>query len=242
MSPTTTTTRMRARGAVAAALVVCGLAVVGAGTTQAGSFNSRVGSSRLDVGVTSMREQKFAEVVEQKYDFSCGSAALATLLSHHYEDSKAEKPIFKSMLEHGDREKIRKRGFSLLDMKKYLARQGYESNGFRVPLAKLTEVGIPAVALIDVGGYRHFVVIKGLTEDKVLVGDPSSGMKIYPRSGFTEIWNGLLFVITNKAKLAKASFNQERAWRVDPSAPLGQAVTRQVLRNVRFNMPGPNEF
>jgi predicted double-glycine peptidase len=242
MSLTTTTRRTGARGAVAIAVALSGLLLAGVGASQAGSFNGRVGSARLDVGVTSMREQKFAGVVEQKYDFSCGSAALATLLTHHYEDPTAEKPIFKSMLEHGDREKIRKRGFSLLDMKKYLARQGYKSNGFRVPLTKLTEVGIPAVALINVGGYRHFVVIKGLTEEKVLVGDPSSGMKIYPRSGFTEIWNGLLFVITNKAKLAKASFNQERAWRVDPSAPLGQAVTRKVLRNVRFNLPGPNEF
>ena len=232
--------RMFRRLGVAALIAATG--AFGAPETNAGSFNSRVGGARLDVGVTSMREQKFTGVVEQKYDFSCGSAALATLLTYHYDDPTDEKPVFKSMLEHGDREKIRTRGFSLLDMKKFLARNDYKANGFKVPLGKLAEVGIPAVALINAEGYSHFVVVKGLSAERVLVGDPATGMKVYPRAEFEEIWNGLLFVITNKAKVAKASFNQEEAWRVDPTAPLGEAVTRKALAQIRFNVPGPNEF
>jgi hypothetical protein len=39
-----------------------------------------------NVLVKSMKERKFEQVVRQQYDFSCGSAALATLLTYHYEN------------------------------------------------------------------------------------------------------------------------------------------------------------
>jgi len=225
----------RSTGAVA-------LAAVMATSAAAGSFTHNPGGGRFSVGVTSLKEQKFEGVVAQQYDFSCGSAALATLLTHHYDEPRGELPIFKSMLKHGDKEKIRTQGFSLLDMKKALARRGFKANGYDVPLAKLEDVGIPAVALINVRGYKHFVVIKGLTKDKVLVGDPALGMKVYPRPKFKEMWNGLLFVITSDMKVAKASFNAPDAWKLKPNAPLGQALTREILSQIRLDLPGPNEF
>jgi len=218
------------------------LAAVMAGSAAAGSFTHNPGGGRFTVGVTSLKEQKFEGVVPQQYDFSCGSAALATLLTHHYDTPTRELPIFKSMLEHGDKEKIRAQGFSLLDMKKALARRGFKANGYDVPLAKLEDVGIPAVALINVRGYKHFVVIKGLTENRVLVGDPALGMKVWPREKFTQMWNGLLFVITSEMKIARASFNTPEAWKLKPNAPLGQALTREILSQIRLDLPGPNEF
>src|SRR3546814_5009984 len=50
----------------------------------------------------------FRSVIRQRYDFSCGSAALATLLTYHYGAPTSEAMPFRAMWEKGDREAIRK--------------------------------------------------------------------------------------------------------------------------------------
>src|SRR5262245_14064470 len=67
--------------------------------------------------VRSMKELRFRGVVGQQYDFSCGAAAVATLLTHHLEAPTPENNVFANMWKNGDRERIQKVGFSLLDMK-----------------------------------------------------------------------------------------------------------------------------
>ena len=69
--------------------------------------------------VRSFEEERFATVIRQKYDFSCGSAALATLLRYHYGLSQDEEATFRGMWATGDQPQIRRVGFSLLDMKRY---------------------------------------------------------------------------------------------------------------------------
>jgi hypothetical protein len=31
---------------------------------------------------------------------------------------------------------------------------------------------VPVITLINVGGYRHFVIIKGMDDNNILMGDP----------------------------------------------------------------------
>ena len=166
-------------------IVLCALLAVSyAGPAGAGSLTGSAGSARFNIDVTSMREARFHETVRQQYDFSCGSAALATVLSHHYDEPTGEKGVFDSMWRAGDPELIRTRGFSLLDMKTFLEGRGYEANGFRVPLDRLSEAGIPGIVLINLRGYLHFVVVKDVTDTEVLVGDPAIGLNRYDRETF----------------------------------------------------------
>ena len=72
-----------------------------------------------NVTTRTIQEAKFAQVVRQQYDFSCGSAALATLLTFHYDRQTKEQDAFSAMYAAGDKEKIAAAGFSLLDMKTY---------------------------------------------------------------------------------------------------------------------------
>src|ERR1700710_2401501 len=69
------------------------------------------------VHVASMLARKFGTVIRQQYDFSCGSAALATVLHYHYGLPRGETDVFAGMWQDGDQANIRKVGFSLLDMK-----------------------------------------------------------------------------------------------------------------------------
>ena len=49
------------------------------------------------IPVSSLEERRFATVIRQKYDFSCGSAAVATLLKYHYGLSLDEEDAFRGM-------------------------------------------------------------------------------------------------------------------------------------------------
>ena len=125
------------------------------------------------VHVVSMREARFQTIILQKYDYSCGSAALASLLTYHYDRPTDEETVFKAMFSTGDQEKIQQEGFSLLDMKVHLARQGLVADGYKMTLDRLAKLGVPVITLINTGGYRHFVIIKGIREDDVVIGDPA---------------------------------------------------------------------
>ncbi|TXS89797.1 C39 family peptidase [Parahaliea aestuarii] len=191
----------------------------------------------LNVPVTSFQEQKFARVVPQAFDFSCGSAAVATLLTFHFEQPVTEHAIFVDMYESGDKELIRAKGFSLLDMKRYLERQGYRADGFRVSLDKLQEVGVPAIALIDTSGYSHFVVLKAIDSEYVVIGDSALGMRAMPRTEFEGMWNGIAFLIHNRADVARRNFNQEEDWAYLLLPPTHKALSRRTLAEFTLSLP-----
>lgn len=213
---------------------IYGMAPVQAGTILVPG----VTGGAFTVGVTSIKEARFRTTVHQKYDFSCGSAALATLLTYNYEEPVTEQDVFKAMFDKGDKEKIRREGFSLLDMKNYLEERGYKAAGYKVTLDRLAQIGVPAIVLINIRGYKHFVVLKGISEKSVLVSDPAVGAKTIPRTEFQSMWNGLIFIILNNKNVAKNHFNRDREWRVREKAPLGMALSPSELATVTLMLPG----
>lgn len=224
---------------------VLGLALFAATAAPAALADMQVAGfgGNFSVPVVSIREGRFQTVIRQQYDYSCGSAALASLLTFHYERPTTERETFVSMYEAGDQEKIRAQGFSLLDMKTYVARIGLAADGFRMSLEKLSQIGVPVVTLINMGGYRHFVVIKGVRDGEVVVGDPALGVRIVKAAAFEAMWTGVVFLIRNDARLARANFNHQRDWRVRQKAPFGTALTRDSLANFTlFSTFLPNEF
>lgn len=193
------------------------------------------------VPVISLKEARYSAMIRQQYDFSCGSAALSTLLTYHYRFAVTEQTVFEEMFANGEQEKIKKEGFSLLDMKRYLEAHGFEADGFEAPLEKLASAGIPAIVLINDNGYNHFVVVKGIRNQRVLLGDPSGGTRAMPQKAFESIWvNQILFVIGNHQDIA--GFNQASDWRVSVQAPMGSGVNREGLGNLVIPKFGSSDF
>ncbi len=95
----------------------------------------------LNFKVHTLRELRlmraFSRVWHQQYDFSCGSAALATLITFQYDRPIDETTVFKEMYAVGDQNEIRSKSFSLLDMKRFLESRGYTADGVRSPLDTL---------------------------------------------------------------------------------------------------------
>jgi predicted double-glycine peptidase len=200
-----------------------------------------LGNARFQVPVTSLHEARFKTTLRQQYDFSCGSAAVATLLSYHYGYPVTEKLVFEQMYARGDQGKIRKEGFSLLDIKRFLGAHGFKADGFQLPLQKLVEAGFPAIVLLSENGYNHFVVVKGMTQGRVLVGDPASGTRAIARGNFDAMWKSrLLFVIHDRP--GPIRFNDPDEWRVAPRAPMADGINRNGLDGMTIPKHGQGGF
>jgi uncharacterized protein len=193
------------------------------------------------VPMKTMLDRKFASVVRQRYDFSCGSAALASLLRYHYGLAVDEAAVFQGMWKAGDRAQIKKLGFSLLDMKRYLGTHGLEANGYNVSLDDIAGKQVPGIALINIKGYKHFVVVKGMRDGLVLVGDPARGLLAEPRAQFEKSWNHVYFVINPDARSGR--FNAARQWASAPQTPFWSRYTEPLsLQALSMTAPYLGEF
>lgn len=231
--------RLRRAYWLAHAALAC--AFVCLGGASAATSDVRVPGGAYSVRLTSLKEARFKTTLPQQYDFSCGSAATATLLTHQYGHAVSEVDVFVQMYNNGDQARIRKEGFSLLDMRRYLRSQGYEADGFELPLDKLQDENVPAIVLLNDRGYRHFVVVKGLRDGRVLLGDPARGTRAMPRSRFEALWdNRVMFVVHNRRD--RARFNQASDWKTAPPAPLDMGIQRDGLRNITMPRRGPGDI
>jgi hypothetical protein len=199
------------------------------------------GGVRPNIDVSTMVDRRFETVVRQQFDFSCGSAALATLLTHHYGRPTSETEAFEKMWEVGDQERIKQLGFSLLEMKRYLEDIGMKADGFRLTLDRVEEIGVPGIALVEVRGYRHFVVIKGIDDRRVIVGDPSAGVISRSRKEFEKHWDGVILFVRSDVKRGKESFNMARDWSYSPTGPGRRAIhDAETLQSFSLSQTRPS--
>ena len=156
------------------------------------------GAPTLSVSMTSWKEMKFENLVRQQTDFSCGAAALATIFNYAFGRETTEQQVLVNMLRVADPDIVRRKGFSLLDMKTYAQSVGYQAEGYRVDYATLEKLEVPSIALLDIRGYKHFVVVRRAWKDRVAIGDPALGNMTLPRHNFEEAWNGVLFIVSGE--------------------------------------------
>lgn len=183
----------------------------------------------FNVDVTSYREKTFGDVIRQQYDFSCGSAAVASLASYHYGKLITEDMAFKHMFERGDKEKIKQHGFSLFDMKQYLQTQGLKAEGYKLGLEKLQELGVPSITLVNMDGYMHFVVVKGINQDSVILGDPSRGTLVMDKETFLTHYQGVVLLVLNAVDKGRETFITANDYSVYERSPVDTAINREAM-------------
>jgi predicted double-glycine peptidase len=151
--------------------------------------------------VHTLVDLRFENIVRQGFDVSCGAAALATLLTHYLNRPIEEKPLIDSILatsSEEDKVNIAKLGFSMLELKRAGERMGLQSGGFRVDdVSKLLQLKVPAITLVNISGYRHFVVIKGVSEDRIFLADPAFGNRSRSLASFAREWNSVILVFVD---------------------------------------------
>lgn len=155
------------------------------------------GPYRETVNIEPMSQLQFRNVIRQAYDYSCGSAALTSLLDYYLGRNLQERQVMEGLLRYGEANKIvERRGFSLLDMKRFVTALGYKSGGFRAEFEDLDKLEHPALVPIHYGGFKHFVVVRDVYNDHVFIADPALGNISFTRTRFEEVWDqNVLFVI-----------------------------------------------
>jgi len=140
---------------------------------------------------------QFQGIVRQAYDYSCGSAALTTLLNGYVGTQLDEQQVMSGLMKFGETDKIvERRSFSLLDMKRFVSALGLESGGYRGEFKDLVNQDQPAIVPISYAGFKHFVVYKGYKNGRVYVADPALGNISFEKRRFQDIWeNNTLFLI-----------------------------------------------
>lgn len=141
--------------------------------------------------VRSLLEIRRDNVVMQQWDISCGAAALATILTYQLDDPVSEKEVALGMLRRTDPLRVKYRGgFSLLDMKRYAQRRGFDANGFgQLTLDNLRELA-PLIVPLHLDGYDHFIVFRGVADGRAVFADPAFGNRTLPLAAFEQAWNG----------------------------------------------------
>lgn len=135
------------------------------------------------------RNLRYEWVVGQAEWYTCGPAAVATLLTY-YGISATEEDVL-SLAEDFMREMglDPKQGINALALKRALEAKGIPTKGFRVKPDALKDYfdrgGLPLIAHLT-EPQKHFMVAIGFVGDQIVLADPSWGRRIIPFSAFVE--------------------------------------------------------
>lgn len=146
------------------------------------------GGGMIKKPVVSMAEARYQYVVRQKTDFSCGAASLATILKYAYGMNVDEITVMQGLLQVSDPKIVMQKGFSLLDLKRYAETLGLRARGYRVSFERLRMIRVPTIIMLNLDGYKHFVVLKRLVDDQVFIADPALGNKVLSLHEFMTAW------------------------------------------------------
>jgi predicted double-glycine peptidase len=156
------------------------------------------GEQSRQIKVRDWKSMKFDDLVKQQTDFSCGAAALATIFNYAYGRTTTEQQVLVNMMKVADPDLVREKGFSLLDMKNYVRAIGMSGEGYAVDFDALPSLKVPAIVLIEIRGYKHFVVLRKVQGESVHIGDPALGNRVMSSSRFRDAWNGIVFVVAGE--------------------------------------------
>lgn len=195
-------------------------------------YPNMAGMEQLPLRQTVEPESEFLykNVVKQEYDYSCGSAALATLLNYYLGEKLTEQQVIQGLMQHGEADKIQqRRAFSLLDMKRFCDVLGYNASGYKAEIDDLKALNKPAIVPITLFGYKHFVVYRGIYGNHIFFADPYRGNMSFTVEQFLKIWSeNIVFIVSSDAVRTNALRLRNEDLRIIDVDISRQAVTQTI--------------
>ncbi len=142
--------------------------------------------------IKSVKTLRNAQVVRQRYDYNCAAASLTTLLNYQYGEKYSENAITKGlmmMVKPEKRATIKQKGFSLLHIAKLSHELDYKTVSYNLDsLEELRELNFPSIVRVILNDISHFVVVKQITHNRVLLADPAWGNRSMTLYQFSKVW------------------------------------------------------
>jgi predicted double-glycine peptidase len=132
--------------------------------------------------VHSWKAARDARIVKQNLDYSCGAAALATILQSFYGMHTSEEELLDAIGKND--------AASFADMARVLPRFGFKAVGISLSFEQLQRLKIPALLHLRHQQQDHFTVLRGIGKAMVWLGDPSWGNRRLSAQRFLAMWEG----------------------------------------------------
>lgn len=131
--------------------------------------------------VKSWYELVTQDVVMQNFDYSCGAAALATILSKFYNQPVTESIILDAL--------GKTTTATFADLSAVLPQFGFKGIGVAVSPEQLAKLKIPVIMAVRFSAdNEHFSVLRGIDADTAWLADPSIGSQRLPLDRFLYGW------------------------------------------------------
>jgi predicted double-glycine peptidase len=179
---------------------------------------------------------KYAGIIRQRYDYSCGAAALALLHSTLLEDPLTEEQVLERVLAGVPPEARAARlamGLSLLDMQNLARARGHRAGAYWLDLEQLKRLPHPVIAFVSPETDQpHFTLIKAFDGRKAWLADSSLGHARKPAYEFAR-W----FIRPEKGKgIVLALQRADGSWVNHPvlaaAEPMAEPELIQASRNL----------
>ncbi|MEN4007311.1 MAG: C39 family peptidase [Methanobacteriaceae archaeon] len=169
-------------------------------------------------------------IVMQSTDYSCGPAALATVLQNM--GINATEGDLKVLAGTNN-----ETGTSLYSLVRAAQSKGVNAVGMRLSVDDLKRNHIVHVVL---NGTPHYSVVREVSENSVRLADPSLGNIVMTREEFNEIYTGHTLVISNSnvQEVNQTATSENKNLTVIPNVQVNQTATSKnltVIPNVQVN-------
>lgn len=149
----------------------------------------------INTKIKSWIEFKNENLVRQEYDYSCGSAALATIMRYFYDQNISEKIVLEEILAYKGigsetKQELEERDFALsfFDLAQFAGSKNFKGIGLSLDKASLKELKLPVILFVKIRKNEHFTVYKGMDERYVYLADPSFGNIAISHAKFDEMF------------------------------------------------------
>ena len=175
--------------------VIATIACLLTGCASAGRDGS---AARPSPPFQTWQDLRFAGVVRQQTDFTCGAASLSTISKHYFGRPIPEAQFTKTMRARYTDEvwhEKEKDGLSLLDMKLAAEKLGFKAEGVKMTIDDALDLRGPIIIHLDKGYVKHFSVLRGIRSDRAYLSDPVIGNVRIPLYRLAEQWTGYALAI-----------------------------------------------
>lgn len=185
-----------------------------------GNITVPLSNTKLHINVRSWQEIQRENVVIQSTRYTCGAAALATIINYYLGGNTSEAQIIEltgefnltedekkaldknSNMTIEDRKNILKnflKAISLLGLKRASEKLGYKAVGYKeMELEHLAKFNKPVIVFMKVNDNPHFSVFKGTKNNNVFLADPSLGNIKMSNGRFLQLWQRIGMVVTSQ--------------------------------------------
>jgi predicted double-glycine peptidase len=156
-------------------------------------------------------ERRYENMVRQALDFSCGAAALATIINDYWAKPVGESDVIEILKKRYPGKifiSVVRSGFSFDDLIYAAEQLGFVGQGAKAPIGELEKLAGPVIVHLNKEGFEHFVVLRKARDNFAYVADPIAGNITMPYSEFYRQYTGQALAI----------------WREDAELPKGKPL------------------